>query len=241
MDEEGRYMIQSVGKSLRGLLRDSALVGLVVVTLSLLASLFLGRMELTHALVGIAVALFFMALLLNYSMLLEIKGEVKGIRIASTNEEVSKEIEIISMADFISQESGLQSGDSVLLFSNTLEYDRKHFVDTISNNLNRGVKYYYLMGGPETKRDWHLLLEDLKEKGAKQFPEGKFNTPDIAPLLWTTAIYEFKNPSKEIQAISILEHIYDSNACIKLSPAIARRMKEHFWKFWEKLEDLPKT
>ena len=223
---------------LKLLARDWTFLGLVVVSLAMVLSVTLGRLALTEAVIGILLTLWIVVLVLLYFRLLDVRQDVTALRIIAENARVSEEVQVISMTDFIHRESRLGAGDSVLLFANTLDYDRRYFTETIAQNLKRGVRYYYLMGGVKARRTWEQFLSDLKEKGATRFPEGRFNTLDITPLLWTTAVYEYKDPDREVEAISILEHQYDSNACIELTGSISRRMREHFWDFWHQLSDL---
>jgi len=225
---------------LKKISRDSGILTALAVIISLAGSLVMGQFPLSHLLVGVAVAFGAMILIHLYSILAdlnEVLGRM-GIEIENIKIATQDDLRIISMGDFVAQESALRSGDSVLVFASKLEYDRKFFADVIAENLNRGVRYYYLMGGATAKRDWELFLDELRAKGAKCFPVGKFNTPNVVPLVWTTAIYEFGEGEPRVHAISILEHIYESKACIELSQAIARRVQEHFWAFWDSLDNV---
>lgn len=218
-------------------MRDWTFLGFLIVTLTLLLSVVIGEIDFDKTVLGILLAFWIILLLMIYARVLEIRDEIKSIRIAALSKEISEDANIISMEEFIHRESTLESGDTVLLLANTLDYDRKYFLSTIESNLKKGVRYYYLMGGAESRRNWELFLEDLKRRGVKKLPDGRFNTINVVPLVWTTAVYEYGDPTKGIAAISILEHRYDSKACIELSDVIAKRMRQHFWEFWEALEE----
>jgi hypothetical protein len=121
-------------------------------------------------------------------------------------------------------------GDTVFLFSNDLTYDRRFFIEVIVENLNKGVDYKYLIGGAEAERNWQLFVDELSKKGAKKLP--KKRPAPMTLVTWTTAIYEYGDPHKDIDAISILEYVYNSKACIQLSPEIARIMRQQFLRCW---------
>jgi hypothetical protein len=152
-----------------------------------------------------------------------------------TKEERTKifnDINIITMDDFVDRERNLKEGDTVSLFSNTLHYDAMYFKDVIADNLKEGVLYRYLMADdPKIKFHWTRLLRGLTEAGADRLPEGRFT--QVAPLIWTTAIYEYKDTAKGIEAISILEYRFESQACIEVSRVIAEGMAERFAVFWD--------
>ncbi len=147
-------------------------------------------------------------------------------------EALAKDAEIILMEDFVHAESQLGEGDSVLLFSNDLTYDRRYFTEVIAENLRRGVSYLYLLNGAdaEAMRNWDLFIDELHTRGVPRLPERR--RIQVAPLFWTTAIYEFRNGHREVEAISILEHRFESRACVRLSTAIARQMRRKFLEYW---------
>ncbi len=148
--------------------------------------------------------------------------------------EVKKDAQIIHMDAFVAAEGGLEEGDCVMLFSNNLSYDRRYFIDVIANNLNKGVEYRYLTSGIEADRNWHLFMNDLQAKGVAQLPKRK--VCKVAPLIWTTAIYEYVDPNKRFDAISILEHRYESEICVLVSHEIAQLMRTQFLQYWDKAE-----
>ena len=151
---------------------------------------------------------------------------------ANMRQSIANDINIITMGDFVERETRLSEGDTVSLFSNTLHYDNLYFKNTIADNLKKGVRYRYLMADdPAIKYHWSRLVRSLSDAGAKKKPEGRFT--QIAPLIWTTAIYEYRDTAKGIEAISILEYRFESEACIEVSRPIAEKTAERFAVFWD--------
>lgn len=156
-----------------------------------------------------------------------------------SNNRTLTSIKVITIADFMRNEERLENGDSVLVFTNTLEYDRKEMLGTILTNLKKGVIYKYILCGDKlVKRDWELFRQSLKENMVKRPPEAKIEVTQIAPLIKaTTAIHEHKDPvNHPYEAYSVLGHIFESDTCIELSRSVARTTRDYFWQVWEGLK-----
>jgi hypothetical protein len=223
---------------LKRILKDWTFTGFIVVTCSLIASLVIGRIPVSHTIIGILLAIWIIMLMVSYARVLEILEEVKSIRIESRNVSITQDLQIISIADFTRRESCLSAGDAVLVFTNTLDYDRKAMFEVVVANLKKGVKHKYILCGDEViKKDWELFKQTLKERAVKPLPEAVFERVHIAPLIRTTvSIYEYKNPIKAPEATSIIGHTSDSDTCVVLSDPMARHTRDCFWRVWEKIK-----
>lgn len=139
---------------------------------------------------------------------------------------------LIGMKAFVQEESLLEDGDQVLLFSNNMHYDMKHFGEVIRDNLNKGVSYLYLIeDNPVARNDWDKFVDYLQKLGASRLPECRLSA--VSPRMWTTAIYD-KLPPHATSAISVLEYTDDSEECVRYTAHTANTMKANFLNLWDK-------
>lgn len=160
-----------------------------------------------------------------------------------SDEREDDDLHTIMIEQYAQIESELQEGDSVLIFVHTLEYDMKQMFTVVHDNLNKGVKYYFiLVGGRRIKRDWSEFLKKLKNKGAQSLPKGKFEKSKTASLINNTvAVHECSDDSKQPFSVAVLTYKRASEKCIVQSESVAHENRDTFWDVWhdEALEDLP--
>jgi hypothetical protein len=127
-----------------------------------------------------------------------------------------------------------------LIFKYILDYDRKSMFDVIVANLKAGVSYRYILCGDTLiAKDWELFIRALKHVGVTQLPQAVCESSHLAPMILSTAaVYEYEDPNHGPEAISILQHVPGSNACVVLSPQVSRQVRDAFWRIWNELAEV---
>jgi hypothetical protein len=111
-------------------LKDWNVIALIIVAaLAVLVSVLAQRIpaSYTSTATGVLSAIWIVMLFILYGLISEALQETKSTRSKFLNFKAAKELMVISVEDFVQRESRLSKGDSVLVFTNTLEHDRKAY------------------------------------------------------------------------------------------------------------------
>jgi hypothetical protein len=235
-------------RRVRRVLSDWTFLGAVVVTVALVVSVLLGRVALNLSVVAILLSFWVIVLVLQYERVLELleetkagrlelKTEIKKLGVSASDVEVAKRLPLISMGAFVERESKLDSGDSVLVFANTLEVDHEPMFEVVVANLKRGVNYRYILFETDQADDWVKFTRLLEKNGVRNIPEVLFEGSTIATLLKSSSvIYDFAGRGKAPEGFCVLATSSALDTCVLLSPDVARQTRDAFNRVWRTLK-----
>src|SRR5437016_3732055 len=109
-------------KHFQRILKDWTFLGLIVAAAGLLVSLGARQMPIKESTIGILLVVWILTVSLLYGRILQVLAEIRNVKIEARNKNIARDLIVISVEDFIQRESRLSKGDSVLVFTNTLEH-----------------------------------------------------------------------------------------------------------------------
>ncbi len=237
------------GLRVRRVLSDWTFLGAVVVTVALVVSFLMGRVAISTAVIAVLLTFWAIVLVLQYDRILELLEEtragrselhagIKKLLASSSDVEAAKRLPFISMEALVEIESTLESGDSVLVFANTLEVDHTPMFDVVVANLKRGVTYRYILFENDQTDDWGKLTRLLERNGVTNMPDVVFERSTIATLVKSSSVlYDFGAHGRAPEGFCILATSSTLDTGVRLSPEVAKQTRDAFNRVWRTLSD----
>ena len=88
-------------------------------------SLGVGRIPFSQTVLGTLIAVWIVMLAMVYARLLQLRADTARLLLTQEHISAAGRLTIVSLADWSAREATLSNGDSVLVFTHTLDYDRK--------------------------------------------------------------------------------------------------------------------
>lgn len=221
-------------------LSDGTVLNVILVGLALIAGNFLSGLKVNEFLLGVLLSLLIIFLSLVLIRLSKVKNELADLKSMLENFTLlgGQSGSICSLNKFVNHEQSMADSDTVLVYVSTLDYELGSFYQTILDNLNNGVNYYYIVAGDElTKRDWKRFVEKLNTGNAKTLPQSVIDPSQASAWVWNTAIYckKQKEGVEEVTAFSVLSGDPSSSSCMQANPIVAEKLRNQFWATWKNL------